>query len=741
MASKNSAYYMKFCILPILVILLMGVVSAESTPSNVPYSFWDTIKHYIGIGQFSIVGTSQIYCSKTPAEPSWVFINKGQMFKSAADSGCAHGLFDVWMSGWTPYMEYKDVLNLYCNSPPCNVELYCCEHSEPISDADCMDWIGDFSRRKTASCVTWINGGYKCTTNSGTETDIPYANPGFSYCLSNDGIRCYYYSGSGTTCTGYDYPGLTSCPASYQGATLYSSLSTCNANICVDTTWTPATNTVCSGTSFTQTSNCGKTRLATGTKDCGVCTNGATQACTITNGIGSKTCSSGAWGTCTATSCNSGYTLSGGACIATPTPTEVSDIRVTSETMPVQNAGYFGKSDTFKLTLKNFGNKEGTINVEAGYYSKDYCTNVAKLCSSGFSIFSVVNPIPNCNAGENFVSTKQVTLAPGETTDVTFTIDPKTALVTYPNTGEYDLSSSSQSLVAFWGLYQKCLGGYTNDAGTTGKGVMFDYEDFSLNCGSIIGDYDIYCAGVKIGTCKFPTTLTLTDTCSITSTADIILKNATAGVNATKGLSDLKKLSLTENEISTSTNDALFASSCLYSLECLPKENYTVSCKTIKSLRTDGTLTDTQKTSFFSKTDSIINDALNGATLGGLGGVLLCAGSVATLVIPGIQALSPAAIAFACGTAPIAFATGGAILGGGIGNLIASHPSDPLIKKLQAHDENSVGICTAEPTGGATAFIQSLAFINLTGNKTYDGLIMLVIIILFVAIILGQVMK
>ncbi len=35
---------------------------------------------------------------------------------------------------------------------------------------------------------------------------------------------------------------------------------------CADTSWSPATNTVCSGTSFPQTSNCGHTRTVTGTK-------------------------------------------------------------------------------------------------------------------------------------------------------------------------------------------------------------------------------------------------------------------------------------------------------------------------------------------------------------------------------------------------------------------------------------------------------------------------------------------
>jgi len=41
--------------------------------------------------------------------------------------------------------------------------------------------------------------------------------------------------------------------------------------VCVASSWTPATNTYCSGTSFTQTSNCGTTRSATGIKTTGEC--------------------------------------------------------------------------------------------------------------------------------------------------------------------------------------------------------------------------------------------------------------------------------------------------------------------------------------------------------------------------------------------------------------------------------------------------------------------------------------
>lgn len=45
--------------------------------------------------------------------------------------------------------------------------------------------------------------------------------------------------------------------------------STCD---CINTEWTPLPSTVCSGNTFTQTSNCGNTRESIGTKDCNGCT-------------------------------------------------------------------------------------------------------------------------------------------------------------------------------------------------------------------------------------------------------------------------------------------------------------------------------------------------------------------------------------------------------------------------------------------------------------------------------------
>jgi len=54
------------------------------------------------------------------------------------------------------------------------------------------------------------------------------------------------------------------------------------SSCCTVTSWTPATSTKCSGTSFTQTSNCGTTRSATGTKNC--CTSDSGNSCTVWGG-------------------------------------------------------------------------------------------------------------------------------------------------------------------------------------------------------------------------------------------------------------------------------------------------------------------------------------------------------------------------------------------------------------------------------------------------------------------------
>jgi len=68
-----------------------------------------------------------------------------------------------------------------------------------------------------------------------------------------------------TVCSGTTFTQTSNC------GTLRSMTGTKNCNVsCAPSSWTPLENTVCSGTTFTQTSNCGTIRSVTGTKSCNV---------------------------------------------------------------------------------------------------------------------------------------------------------------------------------------------------------------------------------------------------------------------------------------------------------------------------------------------------------------------------------------------------------------------------------------------------------------------------------------
>jgi hypothetical protein len=64
-----------------------------------------------------------------------------------------------------------------------------------------------------------------------------------------------------TKCSGTSFVQTSNC-----GATRWATGTKTSGSCCVATSWSPNTNTVCSGTSFVQTSNCGTTRSNTGTK-------------------------------------------------------------------------------------------------------------------------------------------------------------------------------------------------------------------------------------------------------------------------------------------------------------------------------------------------------------------------------------------------------------------------------------------------------------------------------------------
>ncbi|MFA6073994.1 MAG: hypothetical protein WC758_07805 [Candidatus Woesearchaeota archaeon] len=234
----------------------------ETITQDSSFSLKSWFSHTFGIQQFSIVGDSR-QCSQTP-DYNTIALN-GVHYTKSASAYCSsgYGIWDIFSPGWNPYKEYNNNVDVTFGSSGGNVELYCCDHPECSSDSQCQDWVGEYSTCKTASCSSWL-GGYKCTTDFGTETNIPYCRSSFKYCSANTHKDCYYVSGS--SCIKHTYPGVTSCPSSYQGAALYSSLSTCNSNIC-----TPVTCSSLGKNCGSASNGCG------GTLNCGTCD--ATTSC------------------------------------------------------------------------------------------------------------------------------------------------------------------------------------------------------------------------------------------------------------------------------------------------------------------------------------------------------------------------------------------------------------------------------------------------------------------------------
>jgi len=220
-----------------LMIGSMGLVSAQEIEiSEVqPFDFISWFQHTFNIQTFSVVGDSR-HCS-LDADKSWGNILQGAVISESASSYCSsgHGLWNYFSPGWTPWKEYSDDLNVQCGAPTgCNLELYCCDNPEPTYDSQCRSWYGSDYEKATASCVPWINNGYKCTTIYDVESRIPYEKSSFNYCILGEGedeaIDCYFYPGSGSVCLKKVYPG-TECPISFEGHTLYEVKSTCEGNI------------------------------------------------------------------------------------------------------------------------------------------------------------------------------------------------------------------------------------------------------------------------------------------------------------------------------------------------------------------------------------------------------------------------------------------------------------------------------------------------------------------------------
>lgn len=716
---KNAA----ILLIGLLLISLVGTVSAQDT--DVAYSnasplqvFLNNLAHSFNIGPFSVVGDSRS-CGTTGGDynQEWTIQSGGSFSKTVSETsslcGSGGGLYDVFTQGWNKFMEYKDATNIYCSTGPCNIQLYCCPKKECKLPSDCSGGVCT-----TVDC-TLISGtsGYKCPGEA-----MPYYTNYYSYCTTLATKTCYYKSG--TICRTRTYTSSlfpNSCESyKYNSLPLYSTESACLSSAC-SPLWETGNWGPCSGGT--------QTRTVTDTNNCNVNTNKPKTSQSCTSGDGGDGGDGGGDGG------NGDAGGDGGSLTSSK-----GDIRIIRENVKIElSSGYLNDAAIFKIPLKNYGGKEETINLEGGFYSPNYAKNIAELYSS-FPLFSAV-PTPNCNTYEEFVSTQQVTLSPGEEEIVELQVKPFSAFATY-TVGKHDLKS--EPLVYFFGLYKECLKGYINEAETTGKGIMFDYGEYPKGCSFKIlgiGGANIMCGTKKIGTCS-GNTLTISEKCEIPLTVDVvngsISEDFILGDALTAGeLSKVKKVSLTKEEISKSTTTQLLASACKLDTECLPRSKevvvgeesltYDVSCNSVANLRKEEVITPSKEEDMMSTGKKLVTTGVLGGAIGGAGGLVLCAAGVgAATVATGGLLLIPA-------TATCASLIGAsALVGAGVsvGTTLAFDSlkeDDELVKALKAGDSNGVGICTAEEPGtdiGALVCKVGKA-LPITKNCTYDGLIII----------------
>lgn len=486
------------------------------------------------------------------------------------------------------------------------------------------------------------------------------------------------------------------------------------------------------------------------------CSPGQNQNCYIQNGQGQRTCSSqGNWGSCTATSCNSGYTLQNGQCIlgTVNNPDRLSSNLEVLE-ISVPNTGGLsdlespGAEQEFKLKIKNRGTTAETINVEAGFYTQQYASQVAGLPTNNLfsALFSTVNNAPNCVGPEPFLKTKQVIINPGETVTVSTYVAPINAYITLPKS---TYIMQQVPLVSFIVVYRNCCekvasGGCAQDTGGmvkdyTGKSIYkTDWDYRVINWGAAAGSENIICGGQVYGTINFgygDDSLTITRDYKECFQYTYYLENGTVDQNATMNqtlqLTEFKKIAIDASSVGTKTTSALLAAACFEDRECVTDANHTAICQSIASLREEGLISSANQESFLTSAKNTVDATIGGATLGATAGIVAC-GLAGGLFSGGVLAV-PAVT----GCASI-----GALLGAGTGYSVStgifSSKEDKLINALSQKDANSVGICIKKSKNGLD-FFKTFAWFDVTqdGQKDgVDGLIILVMLIVLAVVII-----
>lgn len=773
--NKHKTGIMVAFLIGIMLFSLAGVMAEDPAliSGNEASSLWKNFLHSINNGPFSVVGDSR-GCSLN-ADMTWDLANGESLYQSSSQTqgicGGDSGLYDTYLSGWTPYIEYKDSVNVACSSfNGCHVELYCCSNPEPSSSSDC-DSDQTLKTKTCQSCTTSNWPYYSCPTGAtgyvcGSERGILYAKSSYKYCEDASAKTCYYKTSNTGTCYTRSYTTLSDCSTqTYMGYQLYNTLSACQG----------ASVETCA----TKNYNCGTFNG----QNCGTCSGNT------------PTCSNSAGGTCQAANpvvddpdikatINSILMTdtSGNALTSNPIPgqevlvttnmkVKVGDLKTTYKLVPSgiadPNKFCFGFITTGYLCTSD----ERRYLIESGVIPY----NTAKLWGFSdiptLSLFAVQQYGTECCPGQSNVGAVYADISKGNPvingikqawswyadhpiSDADY-IEFETSLkLKIPDSATNDICPvAGRSPSVYWGGNDTKYTAYTvikNDCyareGTiTGyTKTIFKTNTFDINLAGATNTTGLRSEGEECSVnaqCK-------SGKCESTGLWGLGGKKCAAGIENSTDLSlvDLKKFSLTKDEIHSATTPMLFASSCYKPGECLPRENYTVTCKSIDSLRADETIaTDGAISSFLDYGKGIVIGGTAGAAVGAVTGLWLCNAAVTakkvTVTAAGTAGTAgiatPALVAEEVVTAAPEYAfcaTVGTAVGAGVGALFGSlmiawdRNADPLVKAFNAKDSSSIGICTAEESASYCKYTSWAAFYTFPGmDKCTSGLIIILI--------------
>lgn len=368
-----------------------------------------------------------------------------------------------------------------------------------------------------------------------------------------------------------------------------------------------------------------------------------------------------------------------------------------------------------RITVKvtNVGGS-GTMLVEAGIYSDELINS--------WGLFSAASPktVQNCQSGENFLQTKEVSLEAGQSTTVSFDFD--VPFVCTNNQLKATPLFKSEEYTFFTDAFISCWSPQNSNTGLTDydrKEVLIQRQlggGESFLCDGNPGDgelnsdeTDVDCGGRNAPVCQEGQKCNDNIDCVRGTVCDFENKRCLREGEATfENIAVQEGISISDLKKSTATDR--LKSMCTETDQC--KEG---SCVSIDSLEKSGAITEDEGEKLLDDTSKLI------LTSGGA--VAITTACVAVVTAETTVTLGVGAVFF-----PIC-----ALSGAGLG-LGADAALNSILNVFSREDKTEAGYCITD-SGGFSDFISQLAFIPITGDPLTDGIIVLAGILLFLVAI------